>query len=100
MNKLLIKSLPTRRSSDLDVEQFGEVGAHHQLALARAPDRALAVIADRDDAGMRLDIALMHGLACIAALDRDFGFLPAGREVAFGKGDALCDIGGGRRLRI
>src|SRR5437762_5056809 len=71
MNKLLIKSLPTRRSSDLDVEQFGAVGAHHELALARAPDRALAVIADRDDAGMRLDIALMHGLARITALDRE-----------------------------
>src|SRR5213080_2024987 len=34
---------------DVDVEQFGAIGAHHELPLARAPDRALAVIANRDD---------------------------------------------------
>ena len=55
---------------DVDAEQLGAVGADHELALARAPDRALAVGADADDAGMRLDIALVHRLGRVPALDR------------------------------
>src|SRR5581483_11018927 len=39
---------------DVDAEQFGAIGAHHELALARAPDRALPVRGGGDDAGMRL----------------------------------------------
>ena len=52
-------------------------GADHELALARAPHRDLAVAADADQAGVRLDIALVHGLGLEAALDDHFGFLEA-----------------------
>ena len=57
-------------------------GAHHELALAGAPDRGLAVGRDRDQAGMRLDIALVHRLRREAALDDDLGLLEARRDVA------------------
>ncbi len=85
---------------DVDAEQLGAIGAHHEMALARAPDRALAVIADRDDAGMRLDIGLMHRLRRVAALDRDLGVLPAGGDVALREGDPLGDIGRRGRLGV
>ena len=60
----------------------------------------LPVGGDRDDAGMRLDIGLVHRLAGIAALDRDLGFLPALREIALHEGDALGDVRRRARLRI
>ena len=55
---------------DVDAEELGAIGAHHELALARAPDRALLVRRERHDAGMRLDIGLVHRRVRIAPLDR------------------------------
>jgi hypothetical protein len=49
--------------ADIALRNPGQVrrhGAHHELALARTPDRGLVVGADADQAGVRLDIALMH----------------------------------------
>ena len=85
---------------DVDAEQFGAIGADHELALARTPDRALAVGRHRDDAGMRLDIGLMHRLGRIAALDDDIGVAKPGRDVALGKADLFGDVRRMRRLRV
>ncbi len=85
---------------DVDAEEFGAIGADHELTLARAPDRALPVGGERDDAGVRLDIGLMHGLARIAALDDDIGVAEAGIDIALGKADPLGDVRGMGRLRV
>jgi hypothetical protein len=44
----------------LDAGQERRHGAYHELALAGAPDRRLVVGGDADEAGVRLDIALVH----------------------------------------
>ena len=43
--------------------------AHHEVALAAAPDGGAAILGDAHETGVRLDIALMHGLGLEAALD-------------------------------
>src|SRR3546814_6476677 len=48
---------------------MGAHGAHHELPLARAPERRLAVGQDADEAGVGLDIALVDGCGPEAALD-------------------------------
>src|SRR5260221_4795457 len=55
----------------VDAQQLGAIAADHELDLARAPDRALAVIAGADDAGARLDISLMDPLRPIITPDRE-----------------------------
>ncbi len=85
---------------NIDAEQFGAIGAHHELALARAPDRALAVGRHRDDAGMRLDISLVHRLRRVAALDDDIGLAEPGFGVALGEGHPLGDVRRMGRLGI
>ncbi len=85
---------------DVDAEQFGAIGAHHELALARAPDRALAVRGDRHHAGMRLDIGLVHRRVRIAPLDDDVGVAEPGVDVALGEADHLGDVRSVRRLGI
>ena len=85
---------------DVGAEQFGAISAHHELALARAPDRGLSVGSDRHDTGMRLDIGLMHRCVRIAPLDHDVGLAEPGVEVALGKADHLGDVGGMRRLGL
>ena len=64
--------------ADVALRDAGEMGrhrAHHELALTGAPDRGLAVGRHRDQAGMRLDIALMNGTRGEGALDDDVGLL-------------------------
>ncbi len=85
---------------DVDAEQFGAIGAHHELALARAPDRTLSVGGHRHDAGMRLNVALMHRRAGIAALDDEIGVAEPGLDIALGEADHLGDVGGARGLGI
>ena len=85
---------------DVDGQKLGAIGADHERTLARTPDRALAVGGRRHDAGMRLDIGLMHRLVRIAPLDDDVGVAEPGLDVALGKGDLLGDVRGLRRHRI
>ncbi len=70
------------------------------MALAGAEDRALAVGAVGAQAGMRLDIGLVHRLGGVAALDDDLGVLEAGLDVALVEVHALGDVRGLGRLRL
>ncbi len=85
---------------DVGADDAGGVAAHHELALARAPDRGLAVGCDRNDTGMRLDIALVHRLCRVAPLDDDVGLAEPGLDVALGKAHHLGDVGGLGRLGV
>ena len=76
------------------------VGAHHELTLARAPDRALPVGPDRHEAGMRLDVGLVHRFCRVAPLDDQIGLLEAGFDIAFREADHLRDVGGLIRLGL
>src|SRR5205085_8641521 len=76
-----------------DARQHRRHRAHHELALARAPDRGLAVWRDADEAGMRLDIALVHRARIERALDDDVGLLEALGEVALLVLDAAGNVG-------
>ena len=86
--------------ADVPAEQARAVRAHDPVALGRHPDVGLAVLRHAGDAGVRLDVALVHGLGGELALDDDVGLLEAGRDVAQHELDALGDVGGrlGRRL--
>ena len=92
-----------RRHSDtghVDTEQFGAIGADRELALAAGPDLHLAVGCGRDNASVRLDIGLMHGLGGILALDDHVGLAKARRDVALRKANPLGDVGGLFRLGV
>ena len=80
----------------------GKLGRHvtdHEVALAAAPDRDLSAL-DVDDAGVRLDVALMHGLGLEVALDDDVGSGEAGIAVAELVLERAGDVGGGSRSRL
>ena len=49
--------------------------AHDPVALGRHPDVGLAVLRHAGDAGVRLDVALVHRLGGERALDDDVGLL-------------------------
>ena len=85
---------------DVGADDARGVAAHHELALARAPDRGLAVGCDRNHAGMRLDIALVHRLGRVAPLDDDFGFAEPGLDIALGEAHHLRNVGGLGRLGV
>ncbi len=69
-------------------------GADHELALAGAPDRGLAV-GDADQAGVRLDIALMHRpRSRKLAFDDHVSFLEARFDVAELVLQRARDVGG------
>ncbi len=70
------------------------------MALAGAVDGHLTIRRVGRQAGMRLDIGLMHRLGGVGALDDDFGFLEPGFDVALLEGHDLRDIGRLGRLRI
>ena len=76
----------------LNAGQHRGHGTDHELALARAPDRGLAVGRNRDEAGMRLDIALVHRARGEGALDDDVGLLEAFGDVALLVFEAAGDI--------
>src|SRR6516164_3026359 len=76
------------------------VGADHELALARAPDRGLSVSRPRHDAGMRLDIGLMHRLCRVAPLDDDLRFAESLLDIAYGEANHLGDVRGLGRPRF
>jgi hypothetical protein len=85
---------------NVNARQFRAIGANHKLALTAGPDLHLAVGRGRDDAGMRLDIRLMHRLGRIAPLDNDVRLAETGRGVALRKGHLLGDVRGLFRLRV
>ncbi|TMK28592.1 MAG: hypothetical protein E6G69_13705 [Alphaproteobacteria bacterium] len=96
--------LPAKAAADLgrdraDAGNVGAadargVGAHHELTLARAPDRALPVGPDRHEAGMRLDVSLVHRFCRVAPLDDQIGLLEAGFDIANIRA-MPAEIGGG-----
>ena len=80
---------------DIGAADARGIGAHHELALARTEDGRLAIGPDRNQTGVRLDIALVHRLCRVAPLDDHVGFLEAGLDIAFGETHDLGDV---RRL--
>ena len=84
----------------VDAQQLGGVGADHELALAGAVDLHLAVRRRGRQAGMRLDIGLVHRLGGVVALDDHLGLGEAGLDVALGEGHDLGDVGRLGRLRL
>ena len=81
-------------------KKLGAISADHELALARRPDLRLAVGVDRDDAGMRLDIGLMHRLGRVTPFNDDIGEAHTGLAVAFLEADLLGDVRRPLRLRL
>ena len=76
-------------------QQLRGIGAHHEVALARAPQLALAVGVEARDAGLRLDIGLVHRRGLERHLDDLVGLREARVDVADLVLDALGDV---RRL--
>ncbi len=64
------------------------------MALGGAPHFGLAVLGIAGDAGLGLDIALVHGLGLEVVLDDDVGLLEALLNIAHGVFDALGHVGG------
>src|SRR3984957_17715040 len=62
---------------DISAADACVLGAPHELALARTVDDRLAVRPDRNQTGVRLDIALVYRLCRLAPFDNDVGFLEA-----------------------
>ena len=79
----------------VDAVQPGAERADDVVALGRAPDVGLAVLGNAGDAGMGLDIALVHGLGLERALDDQVGGGEALVDVAERDLDAGGDV---RRL--
>ena len=57
-------------------------------------------LGDAGDAGVRLDVALVHRLGVNVALDDDVGLGEAGREVACANSMRLATLDGLRRRRL
>ena len=76
-----------------DARQIGAHRADHELALARTPDRGLAV-GDADQTGVRLDVALVDGLGAEAALDDHVGLGEACVDVTQLVLEGSGDVGG------
>ena len=70
------------------------------MTLAGRMDGDLPIRGIGGEAGMRLDVSLMHGLRGVAALDDDLGVLEARFDVALLEGDDLGDVGRRGRLRV
>src|SRR5262249_32019437 len=66
----------------LGLQDIGEPVAEHPRALGAAPQLDLAVFGGRGDAALRLDIALVHRLGVVFALDDDVGFRETLLDVA------------------
>ena len=74
--------------------------AHLEVALAGGPDFALAVGLVFRDAGVRLDVGLMHGGGLEFLLDDDVSLLEASFDVAHSEFQALGDVGRFGRWRF
>ncbi len=81
-------------------EELRGIGAHHEMPLAGAPQLGLAVGIEARDAGLRLDIGLVHR----RRLERHLDHFVGRGEVGIGIADlvlgALGDVGGLRRRRL
>jgi hypothetical protein len=80
---------------DISAADARGIAAHHELTLARTVDDCLAVGPDRNQTGVRLDIALVYRLGRVAPFDDHVGFLEAGLDIALGETHDLGDV---RRL--
>ena len=85
---------------DVHLEDSGEARAEDEMTLGAAPELGLAVLGEIGDAGLGLDIALVHGLGVEFALDDDVGLGEPGIDIAHGEFLALQDVGRpvGRRV--
>ena len=81
--------------AELHAEELRGIRAHDEVPLARAPELALAVGVEARDAGVRLDIALVHRRGLEGHLDDLVGRREARLDVAHLVFDALRDV---RRL--
>ena len=86
--------------TELQAGQLGRHVADHEVALAAAPDGGVAVLADADEAGVGLDVSLMHGLGLEAALDDDVGSRKPGVTVAQLVLEGARDVRCRRRARL
>ena len=81
--------------ADRHAEQFRGQCADHEMPLARGPDLGLTVGVEAGDAGMRLDIGLVHRRGLELLVDDLVGLGKAGLRVADLELDPLRDV---RRL--
>ena len=86
--------------ADRHAEQFRGQRADHEMPLARRPDLGLAVGVEAGDAGMRLDIGLVHRRRLELLLDDLVGLGKARVDVAELELDPLRNIGRLRRRRL
>src|SRR3982074_56785 len=68
--------------ADVHAEQPRAVGAHDVMALGRAPQLGRAVLRERGQRRVGLDVALVHGRGLELALDDHVGLLEARVDVA------------------
>ena len=92
-----------RRHADLrgiEAQQPAAEAAHLEVPLGRRPHLDLAVFRGGRQRGVRLDIALVHGLGGVVLLDHHVGLVEARLGVALLELDALGDVRrlGGRRI--
>ena len=85
---------------EVDAQQLRTISPDHEMALAGAVDHHLTVGIVAAQAGMRLDIGLVHGLGGVAAFHNHVGILEAGVHVALLERHHLGDVGRLGRLRF
>src|SRR5262249_37138185 len=78
----------------LDLEDVGEPVAEHPRTLRAAPQLDLAIFRGRGDAALRLDIALVHRLGVVFALDDDVSFRKTLLHVANAEIESLDHVRG------
>ena len=86
--------------ADRHAEQFRGQRADHEMPLARRPDLGLAIVIEAGDAGMRLDIGLVHRRGLELLVDDLVGLGKACIRVADLELDPLRDIRGLGRRRL
>ena len=86
--------------ADLHAEDLRGQRAHLEMALAGGPDLGLAIGVAARDAGVRLDIGLMHCRGLELLLDHHVGLREAGLEIAGLEFEPLRDVRGLRRRRL
>jgi hypothetical protein len=68
------------------------MGPHHEVSLCGAPELRLAVFANVGEAGVRLDVTLMHRSSLELPLNNDIGSGKAGFDVPVTELDSLGDV--------
>ena len=68
--------------ADIHAKDLGRVGAHHKMALTGRPELTLTIRAKPGQAGMGLDVALMHRGRLETHLDYRIGLGKSGLNIA------------------